>query len=65
MKANKEFIDVAMAELEKDVDIFLIDEIGDRFLFSNHITNKLVDLMEDPGKIVIATGEDYMPGFTG
>lgn len=30
-KENKEFRDIAVAELEKKVDIYLIDEIGDRF----------------------------------
>lgn len=50
-----------MAELEKEADIYLIDEIGERFFFSNPIQDKIVELMEDPGKIVVATGEDYYP----
>ena len=28
--ANKKFLDIAMKELEKDANIFMIDEIGDR-----------------------------------
>ena len=59
MKQNKEFVEVCLAELEKEADIYLLDEIGERFFFNNDIQDKIVSLMEDPGKIVIATAEPY------
>jgi nucleoside-triphosphatase THEP1 len=57
MRENKEFIDICMTELEKDADIYLLDEIGERFFFNNHIQDKIVSLMEDPGNILIASAE--------
>jgi len=37
MKQNKEFVEVCLAELEKEADIYLLDEIGERFFFNNDI----------------------------
>ncbi len=57
MKENKEFVDICMAELEKKADIYMLDEVGERFFFNTHIQDKIISLMEDPGNIFIATAE--------
>ena len=64
-KEYKEFEEIALQELNKDADIFLIDEIGERFFFSNDIQDRLVSLVEDPEKLVVMSSEDYFPGLTG
>jgi len=44
-----------MKQLEEKADIYFIDEIGDRQLFSDKVQNRILDIMDDKGAIVIAT----------
>ena len=46
-----------MEELSKEADIYFIDEIGKRFMFSDKLQEKVVELMDDPSKLLIATIE--------
>jgi len=34
---NKELLDIAMEELEKESNIYFIDEIGERLMFSKEL----------------------------
>ena len=52
---NKEFMEIAMAELDKKADVFFIDELGDRFLFSEELQTKIIEKMNDPGCVVLAS----------
>ncbi len=49
------FYKIAESELKKTSNVVFIDELMDEEFMTNDLKNKVVSLMEDPGKIVIAS----------
>ncbi len=53
-------IDIIMKELNRKADVYFIDELG-KLEMDTQIKDKIVDLMNDPGKLVITTAPKYKP----
>jgi hypothetical protein len=48
-------VEIIMKELNAKADVYFIDELG-KMEMSSQIKDKIVDLMNDPAKLVVATG---------
>jgi nucleoside-triphosphatase THEP1 len=55
LEKKDKFYKIAESELKKTSNVVLIDELVDEEFMTNELKDKVVALMEDPGKIVIAS----------